>query len=265
MNFCFVTVKEEVDMRSPAMEGYFVGKAPVTVHEEFRDNNGPELSPLSKDLLHEQIYDVLKQNLMRGRFAPSQKLPLRGLARSLGTSLMPVRDALQRLEMVGGVVMNRSRTMMVPVYSKKQIDDILKLRVLMEGEAAQMAAMHRSEDHLVTLRQACRDTEASAGPYDIDLFLDANYTFHMTVAEASGISFIGSMLEPLWMRLGPLIRESTPSQADIRKAAHLHLLTYTAIAEQDPKAAREAVVRDIFEGNQFGESQADREIDMVAE
>lgn len=238
-------------------------KGQSTVREAFGDIKGPELPALSKDLLHEQVYDVLKHNLMRGRFAPGQKLPLRGLAGSLGTSLMPVRDALQRLEMVGGVVMNRSRTMMVPVYSEKIFNDIIKLRVLMEGETAQDAAIHRTEEHLVTLRQACRDTEASASPYDIDLFLDANYTFHMTLAEASAISFIGSILEPLWMRLGPLIRESTPSQADIRKAAHLHMLTYTAIAEQNPQAAKEAVIRDIIEGNQFSNLGKNSPLELV--
>lgn len=228
-----------------------MGIKQVAMTDDFSDNNGPELPSLSKELLHEQVYEVLKQNLMRGRFSPGQRLPLRGLAASLGTSLMPVRDALQRLEIIGGVVMSKTRTMTVPVYNGKQLDDIIRLRVLIEGEAANNAALRRTDEHLERLRLACLDTEASANPYDIDLFLEANYNFHMTLAEASGISFIGSILEPLWMRLGPLIRKSTPTQADIRKAAHLHMLTYTAVADQNAHAAREAVVRDIVECNQF--------------
>ncbi|MDQ1850675.1 GntR family transcriptional regulator [Gemmobacter fulvus] len=50
-----------------------------------------ELEPIARHILHEQILNILKRKIMMGGFAPGQKLPLRALAKSLDTSLMPVR------------------------------------------------------------------------------------------------------------------------------------------------------------------------------
>jgi GntR family colanic acid and biofilm gene transcriptional regulator len=217
---------------------------------EWFQADAPDLKPVMKENLHEKIYAVLKRNLMMGRFGPNQKLPLRGLAASLGTSLMPVRDALQRLESLGCVVSTANRTMMVPNFSRKEWEDMRMLRVLLEGRAAEAAAVNRTNEHLDALSQYCADTERSVDTYNLDLFLEANYNFHMAIADASGISFVADLLEPLWLRLGPLVRRSTPDQANMRKAVKFHRQARNAIAVGDSAAARRAVRADIIEGNQ---------------
>jgi DNA-binding GntR family transcriptional regulator len=208
----------------------------------------PDLSPVSRDMLHEQIYERLKRNLMMGRFLPGQKLPLRGLAKSLGTSLMPVRDALQRLESTGCVVSTPNRTMMVPEFSPKQLQDICTLRTILEGETAHRAAMMRTDEELARLRIHVEDICSSAQTNDIDLFLEANHHFHMRVAEMSHLSFVGYLLEPLWMHIGPWIRQSVPNDALFQSAAQNHKDVYDAIVAHDPKAAVIAIQRDILEG-----------------
>src|SRR5271156_44576 len=127
----------------------------------------PDLPPVIREMLHEQIFTVLKRNLMVGRFAPGQKLPLRGLARTLGTSLMPVRDALQRLESVGCVVSTANRTMMVPVFTNKELLDICTLRTLLEGATAERAAIERTDAELETLLHHCNQIEKSADTHDL--------------------------------------------------------------------------------------------------
>ena len=122
-------------------------------------------------MLHEQIYDMLKRNLMMGRFTPGQKLPLRGLAKSLGTSLMPVRDALQRLESVGSVVSTPNRTMMVPIFSTKELQDIRTLRSILESAAVERAVENRTDEELEKLKTHVADICRSAEINDLDLFL----------------------------------------------------------------------------------------------
>lgn len=204
------------------------------------------LPPLVREMLHEQIFSRLKRNLMIGRFAPGQKLPLRGLAESLGTSLMPVRDALQRLESIGGVVTTSNRTMMVPMLSTKEYHDISLLRVLLEGTAAEAAARMRTDAEVAVLARYCEDTERSEAQGDVELFLEANYNFHMEIATISRIAFIGSLLEALWLRVGPLVRETTPTQADIRSAVRLHWRICKAIGAGNGSQASEAVREDIL-------------------
>jgi len=215
------------------------------------DGDSPELEPVLREMLHEQIYTVLKRNLMMGRFSPGQKLPLRSLAKSLGTSLMPVRDALQRLESTGCLVSTPTRTMMVPHFNKKELEDIRSLRMLLEGSAAEAAARNRTPKHLEDLQRHCTDIETSAKTCDLDLFLDANYNFHMTIAEASGICFITNLLEPLWMRIGPSVRKSKPDNNHIQKAVGFHQEALRWIEAKNPDAARQAICCDILECNQI--------------
>lgn len=222
------------------------------------DSDTPDLTPVLKEMLHEQIYTILKRNLMMGRFSPGQKLPLRGLAKSLGTSLMPVRDALQRLESIGCVISTSTRTMMVPVFSQKELEDIRTLRVLLEGSAAAEAARNRTPRQIESLEKFCADIEVAAQTCNLDLFLEANYNFHMTIAEASGICFVANLLEPLWMRIGPVVRKSKPDQNHIRKAVHLHQVAFQSIKDGDQDAARDAVRRDILECNQFPIQEPER-------
>ncbi|MCB1444782.1 MAG: GntR family transcriptional regulator [Rhizobiaceae bacterium] len=210
-----------------------------------------DLSPVSRQMLHEQIYTRLKRNLMMGRFVPGQKLPLRRLAKSLGTSLMPVRDALQRLESTGCVVSSPSRTMMVPEFSSKQLQDICTLRTILEGAAAERAARLRKDEELDALRIYVDDIVRSAETNDIELFLEANYHFHMHVAEMSRLAFLGSLLEPLWMHIGPSVRKSVPNDALFQSAARHHREVYDAIAAQDPPKAVAAIQRDILDGYSF--------------
>lgn len=210
-----------------------------------------EFEPVAREMLHEQILDVLKRRMMMGGFAPGQKLPLRALARSLGTSLMPVRDALQRMESLGVMVTTPARTMMVPVLSQKQREDITRLRVLLESETAAEAAHNRTPAELDRLAAHCAEIRASAETDDLDLFLKSNYQFHMCIAEASGISFIATILEPLWMHVGPLVRAYMPSHAHIVRSVSFHDKIYDAIAAKDARRASEAMVEDIVESNRL--------------
>ncbi|MDR6757137.1 DNA-binding GntR family transcriptional regulator [Mycoplana sp. BE70] len=213
--------------------------------------NAPELSPVSRDMLHEQIYEMLKRNLMMGRFMPGQKLPLRGLAKSLGTSLMPVRDALQRLESVGSVVSTPNRTMMVPIFTSKQLQDIRILRSILESAALERAVENHTDEELGRLKVHVIDICRSAEIDDLDLFLEANYHFHMLIAEMSRLSFIGQLLEPLWMHIGPSVRHSVPNKTLFHSSAQNHKDVYDAIVAGDAKAANEALQRDISEGYNF--------------
>lgn len=214
------------------------------------DNNDLlELEPIARDIMHEQILSVLKRKIMMGGFAPGQKLPLRALAKSLGTSLMPVRDALLALESLGILVTTSTRTMMVPILSPRQQEDITRLRVLLERETAEGAAKNRTAAQLERLASYCADIRASADTGDLDLFLKANYEFHTCIAEASRIWFIGPILDPLWMHIGPLVRQTTPSREHIMRAVAFHDSICQAIADQDAKRAGEAMVEDIIESS----------------
>jgi DNA-binding GntR family transcriptional regulator len=211
-----------------------------------QDNDMAEFEPLDREMLYEQIHDALKTKMMMGRFAPGQKLPLRSLAKSLGTSLMPVRDALQRLESVGVLTSTRSRTMMVPILSSKEQDDISNIRAILESETAAKAAIHRTDDELAFLDLQCAANRAAVEQGNLESFLETNFRFHMSIAAASRISFIGAILEPLWLINGPVVRTEVPDHKYLVRAVDFHERIYAAIAAHDAEAASQEMRGDIL-------------------
>jgi DNA-binding GntR family transcriptional regulator len=203
------------------------------------------LVPVTRETLHEKIYHQIKEQLITGRFVPGQQLTLRSLARVLGTSLIPVRDALQRLESLGVLETQANRTMIVPQLSQEKLTEIREVRECLEGLAAERAARYAEPDDIQRLGTYVRMLEASAKAGDAIGFLRANWLFHIGVAEASKSSIIASMTEPLWLRMGPTIRLSKPNRDRMIEALPCHYAAFEAIAAGDAAAARHAIAADI--------------------
>ena len=61
------------------------------------ENLGSSISPVERETLNDRVYRELKNSIMTGAFKPGAELTLRSVAEALGTSFMPVRDAMRRL------------------------------------------------------------------------------------------------------------------------------------------------------------------------
>lgn len=197
--------------------------------------------------LHEQVFRRLRADLMAGRFAPGQKLPLRALAQQMGTSLMPVRDAVQRLESLGVLRLTPGRTMIVPELSPAERADLVRLRLVLETETATVAALRRTEAELAALGGECAVMRRAAAAGDTPAFLAANLRFHGAIAAAARNRFLAEVLDPLWMRLGPIVRVQTPDQANMLRSAVYHDDILLALLRRDGAAAAAAMRRDILD------------------
>jgi DNA-binding GntR family transcriptional regulator len=208
-------------------------------------DDGLAFAPVARETLHEQIYQRIKERLFSGQFYPGQKLPLRSLALALGTSAMPVRDALQRLESIGVLRATANRTMAVPVFTERQLQEIRDIRVALEGLAADWAAREAQPDDIAALESPLLRMEASARSGNSAEFLEANWVFHFAVARAAHSDMILSMIEPLWLKLGPAIRLSKPEPSRVVVAVPCHRVIFEAIRAKDGGRAKAAIIADI--------------------
>lgn len=206
---------------------------------------GMDFAPVARETLHEQIYQRIKERLFSGQFYPGQKLPLRSLARALGTSAMPVRDALQRLESIGVLTATANRTMAVPELSERQLHEIRDIRVALEGLAAEWAAKEALPSDILALEKPLLQMEAAAEAGNNSKFLEANWLFHFAVARATHSDLILSMIEPLWLKLGPIIRLSKPDPSRVVAAVPCHRVLFEAVKVKDGQRARAAMIADI--------------------
>lgn len=198
---------------------------------------------LVQDTLNEQIYQQLKEKLIIGEFHPGDRLVLRNLAALLGTSVVPVRDALQKLESLGALRLER--TFVVPRLTIAELTEIRDIRVALEGLSAARAARASTPETLAGLRMHFDTMAEAACANDTSLFLRANARFHLHIADMSNSPILRDMIEPLWLRMGPSVRLAKAEPGKLIDAIPEHEAAFSAIAAKNASAARKAVVADV--------------------
>jgi DNA-binding GntR family transcriptional regulator len=139
------------------------------------------LSPVDNTTLQERVYRTLKEAILEGRFFPGETLPTRSLASMLGTSVMPVRDALVRLMAEGGVEILPNRAVRMPVMTRASIAELYEIRINLEGRAAAMAASKINRQELEAIQDAFDGMQQAAESNDVGAFLHNNQSFHFGI------------------------------------------------------------------------------------
>ena len=105
------------------------------------------------------VYHTLRNAIWEGRFAQGERIREEDIAGSLGVSRTPVREALQRLQRRGLLVVRPGRGFAVAELSNKQIFDLYATREILEGSAARHAAQHAT-DTRSWCSTSCRSSSA---------------------------------------------------------------------------------------------------------
>ena len=153
------------------------------------DETGIGLAPVGRETVQDRVYTELRRALITGLFAPGQVLTIRQLADALMTSTMPVREALGRLITEQALEVLPSRQIRVPEATPERLDDILRARILIEGEAVTLAAARMSPGLIDALRGHLREWEVlrlTTSPETMDREAQMNQTFHFAIYRACG-------------------------------------------------------------------------------
>ena len=142
-----------------------------------------------RQMLTDDVHEAIKALIMDHAIAPGARVSIDGLARQLGVSPTPVREALARLETAQLVVKEPLRGYRTtPLLDREQLADLYRFRLLIEPWAAARAAENadeRGREKLRTEMSAC--AAPSEATYDAYKALAAHDTrFHVLVAELAG-------------------------------------------------------------------------------
>lgn len=204
----------------------------------------------------DSVYKDLKTLLLSGGIPPGEKVTLRGLATAIGTSPMPVRDAVRRLVSEGALEMLPNRTLQVPRPTLERFREIVRIRCNLEGLAAEVAAEHIDKATLKVLREyAVRfESEGRRKTPDSAEVITANRLLHFTLYTASGMPLLVSMIEGLWAQIAPVFAYSMnhyTRDVDHWESFGHHARLLTALRQQDGAQARQIVAADIQDAALF--------------
>lgn len=204
----------------------------------------PHLKPVENVTLREQVTQSLRTALMRGHFQPGQSVTVKAISTMLGASVMPAREAMTRLTAEGALELRPNRTVIVPVLSSREFDEVTDLRCHVEAVVAAQAVDHVRPEHINELRLLDSLMRAAAKRGDIDEYLNSNFKFHFVMYRLGSTPFVLSIIEKLWVRVGPLIRESI-GETGFSDSGKVHAEMIDALRAGNKKALQKAVAQDI--------------------
>jgi DNA-binding GntR family transcriptional regulator len=145
------------------------------------------IRPVERPLpLRQTVYDALVELIVGGALQPGQHLVEAELARQLGVSRQPIRESLHRLQAEGWVDLRPGQGAFVHTPTEQEVDHLLDVRGLLEGEAARMAAMAATPEDIVRLRELWSEGMAALEADDADRIVAANAAFHAYVTSLAG-------------------------------------------------------------------------------
>lgn len=206
---------------------------------------GPDIRALDHENLGGTVYLTLCDAIVKGQFQPNDRLRIRTLAERLGTSVTPVRDAVLRLVQDRALVMRSSRDIRVPILSSAEYLEIRTIRMNLEGLAAETAAATVDADGIAALKRITVRNEQALAEGDAALATELNQVFHFQLTDIAGMPVLKSVLQRLWLQMGPLIGEMYRTAGDEVMVHHRVLIQ--ALSERDGKAAAAAIRTDILE------------------
>jgi DNA-binding GntR family transcriptional regulator len=191
-----------------------------------------------------EVYDRLVDALVRGTVNPGDRLIQDRLAEELDVSRTPVRDALLRLKEEGVIEPAGRRGYVVRSLSESDLRDLYGARDAVEGHAAAIVA-GLGEDALEAVRAALARATTRKLRSSRDSF-EANRSFHRTVVEVTGNSYLLSFFDAIWGRAISAVAYHdfyVHSPHDEFVAGHETLIA--ELAGGDPERARRAMIEHI--------------------
>jgi len=204
--------------------------------------NARAARPAPGPTMVERAYDHLLDMLMSLTIAPGERIAIDTVARQLGISQTPVREAMSQLEAEKLVYkMPNVGYRASPQMTRHEVRDLYTLRQLIEPYAAARAAEAMTEEAVATLRAIDRDMSgvADGDARAYSRFAEADAALHRLIATASGNRLIAETIERLHAHLH-IFRALYATNAPL-EAAREHRAIIDALVAHDPAAAEQAV------------------------
>ena len=203
------------------------------------DGAGPgPIRPVERPVpLRQSVYEALVELIVAGALRPGEHLVESELARQLGVSRQPVREALHRLEAEGWIDLRPSQGAFVHVPTDQEVDQLLDVRELLEGATARLAARAATPEAVAALRATWEEGLAAVESGDVARAVAANNDFHAAVAEIAGNAVLAQLSEIVGRRVRWHYRQVAPARGHESWAEHAELVTAIEAGDEDQAAA----------------------------
>jgi DNA-binding GntR family transcriptional regulator len=206
--------------------------------------NGVARMPLSRpgSTSKALIYTRIRRSIIVGQRKPGERLDPEELSKSYGTSVTPVRDALQMLSQEGLVTIKPRSGYFVTHVTLKQLRDMLELREILEVASVERAAVRITQEQIEQLEHV-HAGYTGEDDESYDRYMDENRRFHYLIAQASGNQKLAEILGHLHDQLVRFMVMCRVGET----LEPRHALVIQALCSRDVAAARQAMLAEVNE------------------
>lgn len=194
--------------------------------------------------LRDIVCDELRSLIINGDYPPGAHLVEDRLARELGVSRNPVREALRVLQAEGFIDMIPRRGAIVATLSDEEVRDIFDVRMALERLAAQLAARRAEPDDVEEMQRILETAQAALAKDDASTLTDLNAEFHELVLVISGNGYLRDVMLQLRGRMKWIFSRTAGSPRG-QHSLDEHVLLADAIERGDEDAAAELALRHV--------------------
>jgi DNA-binding GntR family transcriptional regulator len=205
----------------------------------------PADTSIKRNVLTDQVRDYLLQGIFSGRFPPDSRIVETRVARDVGTSQAPVREALRALEALGVVDIHPFKGARVRRPSPGELQEAYEVRTLLESLGARLGVPRMTDADLAEIAALHESLQSAALTGDRHLVAERDAAFHARILALSG----NVTLDRVWRSLEPVSRTYITLVApnvDPVWVAGLHPPILDALRRREP-ASVEAALRRHFE------------------
>lgn len=194
--------------------------------------------------LSDQVFEHLERDILSGKYQRGEILTELKLSTELGVSRTPVREALRRLEQEH-IIEETPKGSMVIGISEDDLRDIFDIRERLEGTAAYLAAIKRTDEQLADLKEALDLQEFYYKKSDAEQIKQMDNRFHELIYRLSGSMTFYDTLIPLHKKVQKYRRASVENHSRAEASVTEHRKVFEAIAAQDAESAEKYITEHI--------------------
>jgi DNA-binding GntR family transcriptional regulator len=209
-----------------------------------RQNSETGEVSLLRVVLSDQVKEFIVEAILDGEFKPGDRIVESSLARRLGVSQAPVREAIRDLVLMGFLETEPYKGTSVRSFSPQELWEVYTVRAALESLAARLAATRLTEADVETLQSILDEMIEASREHDLDKTTRLNNDFHETILKIAG----NRLLHQLWqtLRFGYwTIVTARISSFDLEYLATRHEELLEALKTRDPEEAMYAMRRHI--------------------
>jgi DNA-binding GntR family transcriptional regulator len=199
-----------------------------------------ENGSLSRVVLGDQVKEFVIEAIMNGTYKPGDRIVTTSLARQLGVSQAPVREAIRDLVLLGFLENEAFKGTSVRSFSAKELNEVYMVRASMESLAARLAAEKLTLKDAQELHRILEAMISAAQQQDEKEMVELDNQFHETILQIADNQLLYQLWQTLQFGTWTIVT-TRMSDMDLEELARRHETLLAALETGDPRQAMEAM------------------------